>query len=420
MTNGFTPQSRAKLGGLAGRLVQVPIEPPRELLDDRYEVGARIGVGGMGEVCAGFDRRLGRDVAIKFLRADLAENADVRQRFEHEARSAARLSHAGAVTVFDSGESHGIPYLVMELLPGRTLADRLAEGSPLSEAEVVRLGRDVLDVLEAAHRLGILHRDVKPGNLLYTDDGRVKLADFGIAKTAEGMDHTATGELIGTAAYLAPERLHGAPASPASDVYAVGVVMYEALTGQKPFRGETPIAVAYAVSAGEPEPLEVVSPGVNQNLATAIARALAKDPSQRYRSAEEMARSLRADDHGPLAATTRHAETIRMRATAGSETVRDQQPAALRAGSTERYGVPETVGGEVRRWQRDLGRNVGYVAAAGVIVILIGVLIFTTRENGSQGDNPPTPTTATSSPATAQLPAPLERVITELERLVQD
>ena len=188
-------------------------EPRPDILDDRYEIGALIGRGGMGDVHRAIDHRLGREVAVKFLRADLAVQPTVRTRFEDEARSAARLTHPNVVLVLDSGEHDRVPYLVMECLSGHTLYDELVRG-PVPPERARSIASDMLAALAAAHELGIVHRDVKPANILLTDDGRAKLADFGIAKSAEGLDHTLVGQVLGTPAYLAPERLAGKPATP--------------------------------------------------------------------------------------------------------------------------------------------------------------------------------------------------------------
>src|SRR5688572_19545745 len=191
----------------------------------------------MAEVRAGWDRRLGRAVAVKTLLPDLAEQPAVRRSFEGEARAAARLAHPNAVAVFDVGEEEGVPFLVLEQVMGPTLEQELA-GGRLDAGRVRRLGTELLAALGAAHAAGLVHRDVKPANVLMTPDGSAKVADFGIAKAAvDGdadatrMDHTATGHVLGTVAYMAPERLAGQPATVQSDLYSVGVVLYEALTG---------------------------------------------------------------------------------------------------------------------------------------------------------------------------------------------
>src|SRR5438270_3480800 len=247
------------------------------LIGDRYELGPLLRRGGVADVHAGLDRRLGRDVAIKLLRRDMAERDDVRLRFESEARAAARLSHPSAVSVFDTGEHEGQPYIVMERLPGRTLADVIADG-PVAVSWLVPVATGVLSALGAAHAAGIVHRDVKPGNILLTDDGTAKIADFGIAKSAElasdaaggTVDLTLTGQLVGTPAYLAPERLSGAPATFLSDIYSMGVGLYEALTGEKPFMGNSFVAVAQAVQAGSHRPVASVRPDIDPVLAAAV------------------------------------------------------------------------------------------------------------------------------------------------------
>jgi len=269
------------------------------LIGDRYELGPLLRRGGMADVHAGVDRRLRRPVAIKLLRPDMAERDDVRLRFESEARAAARLSHPNAVSVFDTREHEGQPYIVMERLPGQTLADVIGDG-PVDVDRLVPLATGVLSALGAAHAAGIVHRDVKPGNILLTDEGTAKIADFGIAKSAEmisgaagsTVDLTLTGQLVGTPAYLAPERLAGAPATFLSDLYSMGVVLYEALAGEKPFTGDSFIAVAQAVQNGSHTPLSMTRADLDPAVAAAVERALERDPSRRFESAEEMAAAL--------------------------------------------------------------------------------------------------------------------------------
>jgi eukaryotic-like serine/threonine-protein kinase len=258
----------------------------------RYEVGELLGRGGMAEVYAGVDRRLERPVAVKLLQERMAARADVRTRFEAEAKAAATLTQPHAVAVFDTGEHDGVPFIVMERLPGHTLADRIAEG-PLPQEDVRAIAAQVLGALGAAHAAGIVHRDVKPGNILVAADGSVKIADFGIAKSIDvAADLTSTGQVLGTPAYLAPEQVEGQRAGPASDLYSLGVVLYEALTGQKPFGGPTPVAVAQAVVAGEHRPLSDLRPDVDPPLADAVERAMSRDPEKRFPSAATMAAAL--------------------------------------------------------------------------------------------------------------------------------
>ncbi len=263
------------------------------LIAGRYEVGELLGRGGMAEVYAGIDRRLSRPVAIKLLQAAMSARDDIRIRFEAEACAAAAITQPHAVAVYDTGEHEGVPYIVMERLPGDTLADRIATGSVLSAAEARAFGRQVLGALDAAHRVGLIHRDVKPGNILLTADGAAKIADFGIAKSVEvGADLTGTGQLIGTPAYLAPEQLGGDPASPLSDLYALGVVLFEGLTGRKPFEGDNAMVTARAVIRGDHVPLADVRPDLDADLVRVVERAMDPDPRARFSSAAAMAAAL--------------------------------------------------------------------------------------------------------------------------------
>ncbi|MDQ4148624.1 MAG: serine/threonine protein kinase [Actinomycetota bacterium] len=265
---------------------------PRRVVAGRYELGEIVGAGGMGEVRQARDLQLDRPVAIKFLRAHVDPELDIRARFEAEGEAAGRLSHPNIVAVFDSGEDEGVPFIVMELLPGTTLAQRLASG-PLDESEVRRIALEILAALETSHGEGILHRDLKPGNVMLTREGSAKVADFGIAKITEGMDITDTGMLLGTPAYLAPERVAGDPATEQTDIYSLGVVMYELLTGKKPFDADTPLGLVRAIQEDDPEPLNEVRPDVDPELVAIVEKAMAKDPGDRFSSAPEMARVLR-------------------------------------------------------------------------------------------------------------------------------
>ena len=271
----------------------------------RYELDGELGRGGMAEVRAGTDRRLRRPVAVKFLLPAMAAREDIRRRFESEARAAASLSHPHAVAVYDTGEHDGLPYIVMERLPGETLADRIA-GGPVDPDWLVGMTGEVLGALGAAHAAGLVHRDVKPGNILLTADGHAKIADFGIAKSLEGpgigLELTGTGQLLGTPAYLAPERLDGAPATPGSDLYALGVVMYEALTGVSPFAGDTPLATARAVAAGDWRPLASVRPGLDPSVVATVERAMSREPGRRFASASAMAAAMTGSRPGAVAA----------------------------------------------------------------------------------------------------------------------
>ena len=277
------------------------------LVAGRYRLGELLGTGGMADVYDAVDERLDRPVAVKVLRPEMASREDVRLRFEAEARSAARLIHPNVVGVFDSGEDEDgtLPYLVMERLPGETLADRMqAAGEPDSDEAldtdwVLRTAGDVLLALGAAHSAGLVHRDVKPANVLIGVDGCAKVADFGIAKSLEvaaAADLTSTNQLVGTPAYVAPERILGKPASPQSDLYAVGVLLYEALAGRKPFAGDTPVATAYAIQHETPPSLASLRPDLPPSVVAAVEKAMDRDPTRRFSSAAEMAAALGIDD----------------------------------------------------------------------------------------------------------------------------
>ncbi len=361
-----------------------------EVLAGRYELGPVIGTGGMGQIRRAHDRRLGRDVAIKFLRADVADGLDGRRRFEDEARSAARLSHPNAVTVFDTGEHDGAAYIVMECLPGRTLADEIAVGQ-VDPERARRLATAVLGALGAAHDLGILHRDIKPANILLDAGGTPKVADFGIAKSTESSQRTSTGMVVGTTAYLPPERLHGHPATPQSDLYALGVVLYEAITGRVPFTGESPGAVVHAVQVTEPPPVADVRPGIDPDLSAAIARAMAKDPAHRFRSAPEMAAALSGG------AT----------ALAGSD--------GAQARTVPLAKATEVVPAAVRR------RPVVAVAAAVLAVALVALLALVVIGDDGGGDLGPGPSTTVTpgGGGSDTLPPDLDRALRQLEEAVR-
>jgi len=263
------------------------------LLGGRYEVRDALGFGATAEVCDGWDTRLGRPVAIKLLRRGLSSQADVRQRLEIEARAAAALNHPNIVRVYDIGNQDETPFIVMERLPGDTLGDQIALG-PLPQAQVYAALRSVLAALVVAHDAGMLHRDIKPGNLLLAPSGTVKVADFGIVKTAASV-HTTTGHIVGTLAYMSPDRVSGKPASVDDDLYAVGVVGYEALTGRKPFPQEDIMPLAQAIIEGRPPPVKELRPDIEPALADVIERAMSPDPLRRFGSADVMRRALNGE-----------------------------------------------------------------------------------------------------------------------------
>src|SRR5918998_1758109 len=271
-----------------------------ELFADRYRLGRRLGVGGMATVQLAFDTRLERNVAVKLLAEHLAEDSSFVSRFRREALSAARLVHPNIVQVFDFGteESTGQQYIVMEWVDGPSCAEILRELGRLEPADAVNVLAQACRGLDYAHRNGVVHRDVKPGNLLRSRDNAVKLADFGIAKAAEQSDITKVGSVLGTAAYLSPEQARGEPAGPASDLYALGVVSYQLLAGRLPYEAASLTDLARLQETGPPPRLDEIDPDVPRPLAEAVMVALHRDPEQRYADAADMEQALVDALHG--------------------------------------------------------------------------------------------------------------------------
>lgn len=262
-------------------------------LAGRYLLETEVAEGGMGTVWRARDEVLGRPVAVKVLHDRLARDPDVLERFRLEAVAAARLSHPNVVRVFDTGIDDAVCFIVMELFEGTTLEELLRNEGPLAGAEAARLMGAVLQGLAHAHREGVVHRDVKPANVLIDRSGLVKVTDFGIAKAAfAASDLTATGDLLGTARYLAPELVAGGDVDHRADLYACGVVLYESLTGRAPFEGPTHIATATMRLTKEPPPPGALRPGIPRSLETVTMRSLARDPDQRFQSADEMRAAL--------------------------------------------------------------------------------------------------------------------------------
>jgi beta-lactam-binding protein with PASTA domain len=272
------------------------------LLDGRYAVSARIAHGGMATVYQATDTRLDREVALKVMHVELARDEEFVRRFIGEAKSVARLSHQNVVAVFDQGADGPFLYLAMEYVPGRTLKEVLRDSGRFSPATALEIMTGVLDGLAAAHASGIVHRDVKPENVLVTADGRVKVADFGLARAQWAAGHTRAGLLIGTVAYVPPEQVTGGSTGPAGDVYSAGVMLFELLTGRLPFSGDTPLSVAYQhVNSGVPAPSALV-PGIPAAVDQLVLAATSRDLARRPADADEFGRAVRRVREG-LAAT---------------------------------------------------------------------------------------------------------------------
>src|SRR5215204_2647743 len=289
----------------------------------RYELGEPLGRGGMAEVRRAVDQRLGRSVAVKQLRTDLAIDPTFQARFRREAQSAAGLNHPTIVAVYDTGEEIdplsgvSIPYIVMELVEGPTLRDVLRDGRKILPERALELTQGVLDALSYSHKAGIVHRDIKPANVMLTPNGGVKVMDFGIARAVADTSATMTqtAAVIGTAQYLSPEQARGETVDARSDLYSTGCLLYELLVGHPPFVGDSPVSVAYQHVREDPKAPSDINREVSPDVDAIVLKALAKNPLNRYQSAQEMrADALRAVSGRPVLATPvmNEAETMAM------------------------------------------------------------------------------------------------------------
>jgi len=380
------------------------MEEPRRL-GGRYELGQVLGRGGMAEVYLAMDTRLGRTVAVKTLRADLARDPSFQARFRREAQSAASLNHPAIVAVYDTGEDYidgvSIPYIVMEYVDGSTLRELLHSGRKLLPERTLEMTIGILQALEYSHRAGIVHRDIKPANVMLTRNGQVKVMDFGIARAMgdSGMTMTQTSAVIGTAQYLSPEQAKGEQVDARSDLYSTGCLLYELLTVRPPFVGDSPVAVAYQHVREEPQAPSVFDPELTPEMDAIVLKALVKDPNYRYQSADEMRVDIEAClDGQPVAATAALGSvgyggypddqpTTALRADAGGGATTMLPPMNPDDGS---YGYDDRPD---RRRQTKSNTSTILLVVAGVLVlvgaILIGKWIF--ASGGVANDTVPVP-----------------------------
>ena len=376
------------------------------IVGNRYSLRDRVASGGMGEVWRAVDDVLARDVAVKVLRPEYAADEDFLARFRAEARNAAMLSHHGIARVYDYGEDDCCPYLVMELVPGEPISALLRREGRLPVDLALGVVAQVGAALGAAHAAGVVHRDVKPANLILTPEGTVKITDFGIARALGAPSLTRTGEVMGTASYLAPEQVSGGRGTAASDVYSLGVVAYECLSGVRPFRDQDPLAIAVAHLKEEPPPLPEEIPQAARDL---VLTALAKDPADRPAGAVEFARQasavrrrLRAAHPAGSGARGGLLDVPRHRI----GTAREPRPAALPRTpapspslSPDLASEPEADTAAERSWARET------VIVAAIVVFLVAALLSFATTTALAGEDSPTPTPS-SSAAPALPPAP--------------
>ncbi|MFF5975048.1 Stk1 family PASTA domain-containing Ser/Thr kinase [Streptomyces sp. NPDC012769] len=380
------------------------MEEPRRL-GGRYELGSVLGRGGMAEVYLAHDTRLGRTVAVKTLRADLARDPSFQARFRREAQSAASLNHPAIVAVYDTGEDYvdgvSIPYIVMEYVDGSTLRELLHSGRKLLPERTLEMTVGILQALEYSHRAGIVHRDIKPANVMLTRTGQVKVMDFGIARAMgdAGMTMTQTAAVIGTAQYLSPEQAKGEQVDARSDLYSTGCLLYELLTVRPPFIGDSPVAVAYQHVREEPQPPSVFDPEITPEMDAIVLKALVKDPDYRYQSADEMRADIEACLDGQPVAATAAMGAVGYGGGYGGYPPEDQPTAALRqadpAGQTTMlppmnpdeggYGYDDR---PARRRQKKSNTSTILLVLAGILVlvgaILIGQAVFKSKDSTDQ------------------------------------
>lgn len=382
----------------------------------RYQLLSRVAIGGMGEVWQATDQVIGRTVAIKILKDEYLGDPGFLERFRAEARHAALVNHEGIANVYDYGEEEGSAFLVMELVPGEALSTILERERTLSSDQVLDIVAQTASALHAAHQAGLVHRDIKPGNLLITPDGRVKITDFGIARIADQVPLTATGQVMGTVQYLSPEQASGQSASPSTDVYSLGIVAYEALAGRRPFTGESQVAIAMAQINDAPPELPASVPEPVRNL---VMAAIAKKPADRPASAQHFARAAQAlrrgDVGGAIAivpaiagapATELLDATRVMPSAAGNDEATRVMP-SMGAGAAAGAAAANAQAAKKKRspWTWPLIALIGLLVVL-IIGAIIAVLAQPSEEPGDMVSSPP----ATSGPASPEPTATAEEI----------
>ncbi|MDQ1082350.1 MULTISPECIES: serine/threonine-protein kinase [Microbacterium] len=371
----------------------------------RYELDSRIAIGGMGEVWEATDHVIGRTVAIKILKDEYMGDPGFLERFRAEARHAALVNHEGIASVFDYGEEDGSAFLVMELVPGEALSTILERDGSLSTDKTLDIVAQTAAALQAAHAAGLVHRDIKPGNLLITPDGRVKITDFGIARIADQVPLTATGQVMGTVQYLSPEQASGHPASPATDTYSLGIVAYECLAGKRPFTGESQVAIAMAQINEQPAPLPATVPVPVQNLVMAM---IAKKPEDRPASSAAVSRAATALRRGDLAAAAAAVPAVAAGAAAVDEATQlltaGQTAAATRLMPTPAAATSLVTEEHIEEDQAPQKKRSRWTWPLVALIALLALVLAVTLFNLLSNQDEPTP--APSSPTPTATPTP--------------
>jgi serine/threonine protein kinase len=356
---------------------------PGRVLAGRYRLDQLIARGGMASVWLGRDELLGRRVAVKTLHPDLAHDEALRGRFRQEAVAAAGLTHPNIVATYDTGDDAGTAFIVMELVDGESLRQLLDRRKVLDPPEACAIAHQVAGALEHAHRMGIVHRDIKPANVLVPREGPVKVTDFGIAKATGGADFTRTGTVVGTARYLSPEQVQGLPTDGRTDVYALGLVLYEMLAGRPAYSGDSEMATAVARLTGPPTPIELVRPGISPALASVIEQALQPDPAHRIPSAGAFDQALQRAASG--AATTRPAAPP---GATGTRPVAPRPTTSTGTGTRPAAIRPAAARAAPRKRQRHPWRMVAFLiflAAVGAATVLVTTWIVNQDGSGRSG-----------------------------------